>query len=49
MMVAFIIYITARGVTSSIDLGLYLCETLAGPEVKERIREQMDYEHVTRT
>jgi len=36
--------ITARGVTSSIDLGLYLCEKLAGPEVKERIRQQMDYE-----
>jgi cyclohexyl-isocyanide hydratase len=37
--------ITARGVTSSIDLGLYLCEKLAGREVKERIRQQMDYEH----
>jgi transcriptional regulator GlxA family with amidase domain len=37
--------ITARGVTSSIDLGLYLCEKLAGPEIKERIRQQMDYEH----
>jgi transcriptional regulator GlxA family with amidase domain len=38
--------ITARGVTSSIDLGLYLCEKFAGREVKERIRQQMDYEHV---
>ena len=38
--------ITARGVSSSIDLGLYLCEKLAGPEVKEQIRHQMDYEHV---
>jgi cyclohexyl-isocyanide hydratase len=38
--------ITARGVTSSIDLGLYLCEKLAGREAKERIRQQMDYEHV---
>ena len=38
--------ITARGVTSSIDLGLYLCEKLAGHEVRERIRQQMDYEHV---
>ncbi len=37
--------ITARGVTSSIDLGLYLCEKLAGHEVKERIRLQMDYEY----
>jgi cyclohexyl-isocyanide hydratase len=35
--------ITARGVTSSIDLGLYLCERLAGYEVKEKIRKQMDY------
>jgi transcriptional regulator GlxA family with amidase domain len=38
--------ITARGVTSSIDLGLYLCEKLAGHEVKERIRQQMDYEQI---
>ena len=38
--------ITARGVTSSIDLGLYLCEKLAGREVRERIRQQMDYEHI---
>ena len=37
--------ITARGVTSSIDLGLYLCEKLAGREARERIRQQMDYEH----
>jgi len=36
--------ITARGVTSSIDLGLYLCEKFAGYEVKERIRKQMDYQ-----
>ncbi len=36
--------ITARGVTSSIDLGLYLVEKLAGAEVKERIRWQMDYQ-----
>lgn len=36
--------ITARGVTSSIDLGLYLCEKLAGREAKERVRQQMDYE-----
>ena len=34
--------ITARSVTSSIDLGLYLCQKLAGHEVKERIRRQMD-------
>ncbi len=35
--------ITARGVTSSIDLGLYICEKLAGRKVMEEIREQMDY------
>ena len=36
--------ITARGVTSSIDLGLYLCEKFAGREIKEKIRQQMDYQ-----
>lgn len=35
--------ITSRGVTSSIDLGLYLCEKLCGREVREKIREQIDY------
>lgn len=35
--------ITARGVTSSIDLGLYLCEKISGKEVKEKIRKQIDY------
>jgi len=35
--------ITARGVTSSIDLGLYICEKLSGAEAREKIREQMDY------
>lgn len=35
--------ITARGVSSSIDLGLYLCEKFAGREVMEKIRKQMDY------
>jgi transcriptional regulator GlxA family with amidase domain len=35
--------ITAGGVTSSIDLGLYLCEKLAGSDIKEQIRLQMDY------
>ena len=41
--------ITARGVTSSIDLGLYLCEKLAGREAKEKIRKQMDYPHISRS
>jgi transcriptional regulator GlxA family with amidase domain len=36
--------ITARGVTSSIDLGLYLVEQIAGTEMREKIRRQMDYE-----
>lgn len=35
--------ITARGVTSSIDLGLYLCEKIMGSSIKEKIRLQMDY------
>ncbi|WP_017755035.1 DJ-1/PfpI family protein [Calidifontibacillus oryziterrae] len=36
--------ITAKGVSSSIDLGLYLCEKLAGFDAKEKIRIQMDYQ-----
>ena len=36
--------ITARGVTSSIDLGLYLIEKFAGSETQEKIRRQMDYQ-----
>jgi len=36
--------ITARGVTASIDLGLYMCERFAGHEIKEKIRQQMDYQ-----
>ncbi len=36
--------ITARGVSSSIDLGLHVCERLAGIEVREQIRKQMDYQ-----
>jgi cyclohexyl-isocyanide hydratase len=35
--------VTARGVTSAIDLGLRLCERIAGKGVSERIRKQMDY------
>ena len=35
--------ITAGGVTSSIDLGLYLCEKIAGKESREKIQRQMDY------
>ncbi|MDD4138059.1 MAG: DJ-1/PfpI family protein [Methanoregula sp.] len=37
--------ITAGGVTSSIDLGLYLCEKIAGKDAREKIQEQMDYRH----
>jgi len=37
--------ITAGGVTSSIDLGLYLCGRLAGDKAREEIRRQMDYPH----
>ena len=35
--------ITAGGVTASIDLGLYLCEKLAGGQAREKIRQQLDY------
>ena len=35
--------VTARGVTSAIDLGLHLVERLVGKEGRERIRKQMDY------
>ncbi len=35
--------VTARGVSSSIDLGLYLVERLAGVESRSRIAAQMDY------
>ena len=36
--------ITARGVTSALDLGLHLVERLAGKDAKEQIRRQMDYD-----
>ncbi len=35
--------ITAGGVTAAIDLGLYLCGKIAGQDVREQIRKQMDY------
>ncbi len=35
--------ITARGGTSSIDVGLYLCKKLAGIKAEGNIRQQMDY------
>lgn len=35
--------VTARGVTSSIDLGLYLVGRLAGSEARVGIAKQMDY------
>jgi len=35
--------VTARGVTAAIDLGLHMVGRLAGDEVRERIRQQMDY------
>ncbi len=35
--------VTARGVTSAIDLGLYLVERLAGAAARARIAKQMDY------
>jgi len=41
--------ITAGGVTAAIDLGLYLCEKIAGSEVREKIQAQMDYGCYRRT
>lgn len=35
--------ITAGGVTAAIDMGLYLCEKIAGRDVREKIQTQMDY------
>ena len=35
--------ITAAGVTSSLDLGLYLVRKIAGPEIMEEIKAQMEY------
>jgi cyclohexyl-isocyanide hydratase len=40
--------ITARGGTSAIDLGLYLCEKLAGRAAREAIQKQMDYPYYMR-
>lgn len=37
--------VTARGVTSSIDLGLYLCERFTTDEIRAEIATQMDYPH----
>ena len=35
--------LTAGGVTSSIDMGLYLCGKLAGREAMEAVKRQMEY------
>jgi len=35
--------ITAGGVTAAIDMGLYLCEKIAGRVVRIKIQRQMDY------
>jgi transcriptional regulator GlxA family with amidase domain len=35
--------ITAGGVTAAIDMGLYICERIAGRDVREKIQIQMDY------
>jgi cyclohexyl-isocyanide hydratase len=37
--------VTARGVSSALDLGLRLAERLADEETREEIAEQMDYPH----
>jgi cyclohexyl-isocyanide hydratase len=41
--------VTARGVTSAIDLGLYLVERLASTEARKRVAKQMDYPYVWQT
>jgi transcriptional regulator GlxA family with amidase domain len=35
--------ITAGGVTSAIDMGLYICEKIGGRNAREKIQVQMDY------
>lgn len=35
--------ITARGVSSALDMGLHLVERLAGSDARERVAAQMDY------
>lgn len=35
--------VTARGVSSAIDMGLHLVQRLAGPAARDRIAAQMDY------
>ncbi|MCW8860733.1 MAG: DJ-1/PfpI family protein [Deltaproteobacteria bacterium] len=40
--------ITARGVSASIDLGLYLVERIAGENVRREIATQMDYPYFLR-
>ncbi len=35
--------ITAGAVASALDLGLYLCEKLAGAKAREAVRQRMDY------
>ena len=38
--------ITSGAVSSSLDLGLYLCEKWAGKEAKEQVRGMMDYKTI---
>ena len=38
--------ITAGGVSAALDLGLYLCEKIAGLDVREKIARQMDYRKI---
>jgi cyclohexyl-isocyanide hydratase len=39
--------ITAGGVTASLDLGLYVCQRIAGLDVRRAIQKQMDYRSFT--
>jgi transcriptional regulator GlxA family with amidase domain len=38
--------VTARGVTSSLDLGFHLVERIAGSEARAGIAKQMDYPYI---
>jgi cyclohexyl-isocyanide hydratase len=39
--------VTARGVSSSLDVGLYLVERIAGGKARELIARQMDYPYLS--
>ena len=38
-------FITAGGVTSGLDLALWLVERFAGPQTAQAVEREMEYEH----